>query len=246
MTESVLEVSGVTKKVRGRTLVDDVSFTVRKGEICGFLGPNGAGKTTLIRLMTGLIPPTSGELRIGGVNVQKDRKTALGKIGAMVESPVFFPYLSGRKNLLNLARLHPELKGKRAREERVKKVLTLVGLAGRGDDKVGTYSLGMKQRLGIAQALLGGPDVVILDEPSNGLDPLGMRELRELILSLREQFGLTFFVSSHLLDELQQICSRLVVIREGKLLWQGETRELVLRAGADGRLEDAFVELVRG
>ncbi|MCX7569346.1 ABC transporter ATP-binding protein [Tumebacillus sp. DT12] len=246
MTESVLEVIGVTKKVRGRTLVDDVSFAVKKGEICGFLGPNGAGKTTLIRLLTGLIVPTSGELRIAGVNVQKERKTALGKIGAMVESPVFFPYLSGRKNLLNLARLHPELKGKRAREERVKDVLSLVGLAGRGDDKVGTYSLGMKQRLGIAQALLGRPEVVILDEPANGLDPLGMRELRELILSLRDQFGLTFFVSSHLLDELQQICSRLVVIREGKLLWQGETRELVLRAGADGRLEDAFVELVRG
>jgi ABC-2 type transport system ATP-binding protein len=245
---NVLEVKNVSKRVRGRTLIENVSFAVQKGDICGFLGPNGAGKTTMMRLLTGLIAPTAGELLVSGVDVQRDRLGALGKMGAIIESPIFFPYLSGRKTLRNLARLHPNL-SRAEQKAKVEEVLEIVGLKDRARDKVGTYSLGMKQRLGIAQALLGNPEVVILDEPANGLDPMGMRELRELILHLREAYGITFFISSHLLDELQQICNRLVVIRDGRLIWQGETAELMRRAqGENGtwRLEDAFVELVRG
>jgi ABC-2 type transport system ATP-binding protein len=222
---NVLEAEQVTKKVGARTLIDGVSFSVKKGQICGFLGPNGAGKTTLIRLFTGLIRPSSGDLRINGISVTKNRTQALEQIGAIVESPIFFPYLTGRKTLINLARLHPQLK-RRHRKRKVEEVLEKVGLTHAADQKVGTYSLGMKQRLGIAQALLGDPTIIILDEPANGLDPMGMRELRKLILQLREEAGCSFLISSHLLDELQQVCDHLVVIKEGKLIWQGEMSEI--------------------
>lgn len=240
MKQNVMEVRNVTKKVKGRTLLDGLSFTVEKGDICGFIGPNGAGKTTLIRILTGLIAPTSGEVVVHGRDVQKEREAALMHLGAIVESPIFFSYLSGRKNLRNLARLHPTIT-KQEQHDRVEEVLDIVGLTGRADDKVQTYSLGMKQRLGIAQALLGKPKTVILDEPANGLDPMGMRELRQLILHLRKEYGITFFISSHLLDELQQMCSRLVIIKEGSLVWQGETGQL---ASENERLEDAFVTLM--
>ncbi|EGK08562.1 antibiotic ABC superfamily ATP binding cassette transporter, ABC protein [Desmospora sp. 8437] len=238
--ETMLGVKGLTKKVRGRTLLNEVGFTVQSGEICGLLGPNGAGKTTLIRVMTGLIRPTAGSIRVAGVEVHRERSRALGKMGAIVENPIFFPYMSGRDNLTNLALLDPGLPKKKI-SSRVEEVLKVVDLAGRADDKVGTYSLGMKQRLGIAQALLGEPEMIILDEPANGLDPIGMRQLRELILKLNREAGITFLVSSHLLDEIQRICNRLVVIKDGAVIWQGETADL---SGSDGDLEEAFVELV--
>ncbi|MFD1434215.1 ABC transporter ATP-binding protein [Kroppenstedtia eburnea] len=240
--ETMLEVKGLSKKVRGRTLLNGVGFTVQSGEICGLLGPNGAGKTTLIRVMTGLIRPTAGSIRVAGVEVHRERSRALGKMGAIVENPIFFPYMSGRDNLTNLALLDPGLPKKKI-SSRVEEVLKVVDLAGRADDKVGTYSLGMKQRLGIAQALLGEPEMIILDEPANGLDPIGMRQLRELILKLNREAGITFLVSSHLLDEIQRICNRLVVIKDGAVIWQGETADL---SGSDGDLEEAFVELVSG
>ncbi|MFD1395841.1 ABC transporter ATP-binding protein [Kroppenstedtia eburnea] len=240
--ETMLEVKGLSKKVRGRTLLNEVGFTVQSGEICGLLGPNGAGKTTLIRVMTGLIRPTAGSIRVAGVEVHRERSRALGKMGAIVENPIFFPYMSGRDNLSNLALLDPGLPKKKI-SSRVEEVLKVVDLAGRADDKVGTYSLGMKQRLGIAQALLGEPEMIILDEPANGLDPIGMRQLRELILKLNREAGITFLVSSHLLDEIQRICNRLVVIKDGAVIWQGETADL---SGSDGDLEEAFVELVSG
>jgi ABC-2 type transport system ATP-binding protein len=221
----VLEARNVSKKVGSRILIDQISFQVEKGKICGFLGPNGAGKTTMIRLFTGLIRPTSGDLFIHGISVTKHRTQALLHLGAIVESPIFFPYLTGKKALLNLARLHPQL-NKRKREAKVEEVLEIVGLSDAKDQKVGTYSLGMKQRLGIAQALLGNPQIIILDEPANGLDPMGMRELRNLILQLRKEQGISFFISSHLLDELQQLCDHLVVIRQGKLVWEGTMTEI--------------------
>lgn len=239
MQYSILQINQVSKKIRTRLLVDHVSFNVQKGEICGLLGPNGAGKTTLIRMITGLITPTAGEITIAGTNIQKDRQRALLQLGAIVESPIFFPYLTGRGNLRNLARLHPNLKEPK---KRIQEVLAIVGLEQRADDKVGTYSLGMKQRLGIAQAILGHPKVVILDEPANGLDPMGMRELRELILQLRGDYGITFLISSHLLDEIQKICSRLVLLKEGQLVWKGKTEEL---SNKSANLEDAFVELMK-
>lgn len=243
MKEKKLQAINLTKKIGGRTIINDLSFEIEEGDICGFLGPNGSGKTTTIRMITGLISPTKGEILISGNNVAKDRRTALIKLGAIVESPIFFPYMSGRKNLQNLARLNPNMTRKE-QLGKVEEVLDIVGLQDRAKDKVKTYSLGMKQRLGIAQALLNNPDIVILDEPSNGLDPMGMRELRELVLKLQEEKGITFFISSHLLDELQQMCNKLIVIREGGLIWQGLTKELLAKSHGSNRLEDAFVELM--
>lgn len=238
----VLEIEDITKKAGRRTLVGDMSFDIMQGEVCGFIGPNGAGKTTLIRMITGLIKPNAGSIRIEGFDVQRDRKKALGQVGAIVESPIFFPYMSGRDNLMNLVKLHAGIpKDKHA--SRVDEVLGIVGLQGRGEDKVKTYSLGMKQRLGIAQALLGNPTLIILDEPANGLDPMGIRELRNLILELNEKHGITFFVSSHLLDELQRICTRFVIIKEGRLVWQG-TQEQWRQIAGSSSLEDHFVEMM--
>ncbi|GAB1808560.1 MULTISPECIES: ABC transporter ATP-binding protein [Priestia] len=239
MKNIILDVKSVSKKVRRRHLVKEVSFQINEGEICGLLGPNGAGKTTLIRLLTGLIKPTGGEVFINNKHIVSQRKEALQNVGAIVESPIFFPYMTGKENLTNLARLH-SFHTKQKRQQRVKEVLDIVGLTGRENDKVRTYSLGMKQRLGIAQALLGDPDLLILDEPANGLDPMGVRELRELLFTLKRDYNKTILISSHLLDELQRVCDQIVVMREGELIWDGALDQL-----ASGKnLEDAFVELV--
>jgi len=239
MKNIILDVKSVSKKVRRRHLVKEVSFQIGEGEICGLLGPNGAGKTTLIRLLTGLIKPTGGEVFINNKHIVSQRKEALQNVGAIVESPIFFPYMTGKENLTNLARLH-SFHTKQKRQQRVKEVLDIVGLTGREKDKVRTYSLGMKQRLGIAQALLGDPDLLILDEPANGLDPMGVRELRELLFTLKRDYNKTILISSHLLDELQRVCDQIVVMREGELMWDGALDQL-----ASGKnLEDAFVELV--
>ncbi|NEW04789.1 ABC transporter ATP-binding protein [Paenibacillus sp. SYP-B3998] len=242
LDENILEVIHVSKAVGRRVLVSEVSFEVKRGEVCGFVGPNGAGKTTLIRMITGLIKPNAGQIMIAGVNVQQERIKALSQAGAIVESPIFFPYMTGRDNLLNLARLHPNLSAAQ-RKDRVEEVLAIVGLSQRGADKVKTYSLGMKQRLGIAQALLGYPELIILDEPANGLDPMGIRDLRNLILKLRDEHGITFFISSHLLDELQRICNRFVILKEGRMIWQGTSEQWLEIAGTQG-LEDHFVEMM--
>ncbi|MCB2308342.1 ATP-binding cassette domain-containing protein [Clostridium estertheticum] len=244
MLNKKIEVKNVSKKIRKRTILSHVSFDVYEGDICGFIGPNGAGKTTMIRVMTNLISPTEGEININGLNVVKERKTALLKLGAIVEEPIFFPYMSGRKNLRNLAMLNPGM-SKAKQREKVEEVLKIVDLQPRADDKVKIYSLGMKQRLGIAQALLNNPEIIILDEPANGLDPMGMRELRELIFKLQKEKKITFLISSHLLDELQQLCNRFVVVNEGKLIWQGSKTEFEC-IGESGRLEDAFIKIVSG
>lgn len=236
MKEFMLECKSVSKKIRGKYLVRDVSFQVEKGVVCGLLGPNGAGKTTLIRMLTGLIRPTVGELLIQQQSVVSNREVALQSVGAIVESPIFFPYMTGRDNLRNLALLHDSIP-KSEINNRVAEVLELVGLSKRADEKVRTYSLGMKQRLGIAQSLLGNPDLLILDEPANGLDPMGMRELRELILTLKNQYQKTIFISSHLLDELQKVCDHIIMIRQGELVWQGKLDH-------EQNLEDLFIELM--
>ncbi|WP_084781908.1 ABC transporter ATP-binding protein [Bacillus niameyensis] len=235
MKKNVLECSNVTKRIRGKYLIKDVSFQVEKGVICGLLGPNGAGKTTFIRMLTGLIRPTKGDLLIQNQSVVTAREPALKNVGAIVESPIFFPYMTGRDNLRNLARLHGLSKTEISKK--VKEVLEIVGLETRADEKVRTYSLGMKQRLGIAQSLLGDPELLILDEPANGLDPMGMRELRELILTLKNQYGKTILISSHLLDELQKICDQILIIREGELVWKGKLDH-------EQDLEELFIKLV--
>ncbi|KMM36766.1 ABC transporter ATP-binding protein [Guptibacillus hwajinpoensis] len=238
--ENVIEVRNLTKKIKRKTLINDASISIKEGVICGFLGPNGAGKTTLMRLLTGLVKPNKGEVLLNGKNVNKDREEALRHIGAIVEAPVFFEYLSGRKMLNNLARLHQLSKSER--KQKVEEVLEIVNLKERGDDIIKTYSLGMKQRLGIAQALLGNPKVIILDEPANGLDPIGMRDLRELILYLNSTKNITFFISSHLLDELQHVCNELVMIKDGEIKYQGSAKDVL--KDDHQRLEDIFFELM--
>lgn len=241
MTNVIMEVKQITKKIGKRTIVNESSFQLEQGKIYGFIGPNGAGKTTVMRMMTGLIQPSSGKIQIDSYNVTTQRQQAIARVGAIIESPVFFEYMTGRQVLRNLSRLHLTIQSKQ-REEHINKLLTTVGLEKRGDDKVKTYSLGMKQRLGIAQSLLGDPKLLLLDEPSNGLDPIGMRELRDIIFNLRETKNLAFFISSHLLDELQQICDELIIIREGSIIWKGP-KENMVQSGQ--RLEDVFLEMVR-
>ena len=244
MMETVLFVDNLNKKIRRREIIKDVSFTVGKGDICGFIGPNGAGKTTIIRMLTSLVKPTSGQIQLNGYDVVTQRKEALQNLGAIVESPIFFSHMSGEEVLMNLALLIPN-KTKSERLAKVLEVLEVVGLSDRKKDKVSTYSLGMKQRLGIAQALLNDPQIIILDEPANGLDPLGKVELRELILKLNTEQGITFFISSHLLDELQKICNKLVIIKSGTIAWQGAKDDFLALGNQDATLEEVFIKLIQ-
>ncbi|URZ02934.1 ABC transporter ATP-binding protein [Clostridium felsineum] len=243
MQNKVLSVKKLTKRLGKRTIINDMTFSVNVGGICGFIGPNGAGKTTMLRLLTGLISPTSGSVMVNDTDVTKDREKALKYLGAIVENPIFFQYLTGEKALLNLAMLNEGMT-RTQRKEKVKEVIEIVGLSGREKDTINTYSLGMKQRLGIAQALLNNPQIVFLDEPLNGLDPLGIIELRNLILKLNKEKNITFFISSHILDELQKICTELVIIKEGKLMWSGKTEELLSKVDKKSSLEDVFVRLM--
>jgi ABC-2 type transport system ATP-binding protein len=226
--EPVLVLRGLTKRYRARTAVDDLSLDVRRGDIYGFLGPNGAGKTTTIRMIVGLIRPTAGSVIIAGDRLSAWHRAPLARIGAIVEAPAVYTYLSGRDNLRMLA----DLTGRYPRG-RIDQVLDRVGLIDRAADKVSEYSHGMKQRLAIAAALLPAPELLLLDEPTNGLDPGGIRSTRELIRSLANDDGLTVFLSSHLLAEVQQLCNRGAVLLHGKKLWEGEIAELL---GAQRRI----------
>lgn len=195
---------------------------MNKGEVFGFLGPNGAGKTTTIRMMLGLIKPSSGRVYLNGADVEKEHLKALSCVGAIVETPAFYGYLSARDNLELLGRISGGVG-----RARIDEALELVGLLPRAGEKVKGYSQGMRQRLGIAQALLADPEVVILDEPTNGLDPSGMLEMRKLIKRLAGKNGITVFLSSHLLYEIEAVCTNVAVINNGTLLVQGHVEELV-------------------
>jgi ABC-2 type transport system ATP-binding protein len=213
-----IELHGLTKRYGGRVAVDDLTASIPSGKVTGFIGPNGAGKTTTMAMLLGLVTPTSGGGHVLGVPM--DRPDAfLGRVGALVEGPAFWPGLTGVENLRALA----ALAGHDA--ARVGPVLELVGLSQRGNDRYGTYSLGMKQRLGIAAAMLGDPELLVLDEPVNGLDPTGMAEMRQLIGSLAAD-GRTVLVSSHLLSELEQVADWLLVIDHGRAIYEGPTSEL--------------------
>jgi ABC-2 type transport system ATP-binding protein len=213
-----VETDGLTKVFGGRTVVDDVALAIPRGAVCGFIGPNGAGKTTTIRMLLGLVRPTSGGGSVLGSEISEPA-TYLDKVGALIESPAFYPQLSGQGNLLALCDLG------RIPRERAFRALARVGLAERGGDGFRTYSLGMKQRLGIAAALLPNPELLVLDEPTNGLDPAGIVETRGLIRSFADD-GITVIVSSHLIAEIEQICDFVVVIRAGRLVHQGPIAEL--------------------
>jgi len=218
----VLSVEGLSKTINGRKIVQDVSFQIYQGEIFGFLGPNGAGKTTTIRMLVGLIRPTSGRIRIGNYDLQKQYLQAIQQVGCIVENPECYPYLTGRENLELFTRMVDSIP-----KERINEVIELVELDKRIDDPVKTYSLGMKQRLGIAQALLGNPQLLILDEPTNGLDPAGIRELRTFVRNLAEQKGISVFISSHILHEIQLLCDRVAIIHEGKIISTERVDQLV-------------------
>ncbi len=213
---------GLTKRFGARTAVDRLDLTVRAGCVFGFLGPNGAGKTTTIGMLLGLIRPTAGSAQVLGYDVQRDAAQALTGVGAMIEAPAFYPYLSGRDNLRVLARaggLPPS---------RVDAALNVVELAARARDKFRAYSQGMRQRLGIAAALLHEPQLIILDEPTNGLDPAGQLEIRELIRTLA-QSGRTIFLSSHMLHEVEQICDDVAILKDGRVVAGGPVPTLLRR-----------------
>lgn len=217
----VVQIRGLTKTIRGKAIVNRLDLEVRTGEILGLLGPNGAGKTTTIRMIVGLIGMSGGEVLIDGISVKRQFEDAMKRVGAIVENPEMYKYLSGYHNLLHFARMHEGVT-----KARIDEVAELVGLKERIRDKVRTYSLGMRQRLGVAQALLHRPKVLILDEPTNGLDPAGIRQLRDDLRRLARTEGLAIIVSSHLLSEMELMCDRVAIIRQGELIDVRPVREL--------------------
>lgn len=221
----VLEVSGLTKRFGDVAAVSDLSFMVKRGEVLGFLGPNGAGKSTTVGMILGLIRPSAGVVRIQGQDVQANQHIVADNVGAIIENPAFYPFLSGRDNL----KAHALAVGN-VSDSRIAELLTLVNLNERGDDKFKTYSLGMKQRLGIASTLLTDPALVILDEPTNGLDPAGQREIRSIIPRLAEE-GHSVLLASHLLHEVEQVSDRVAIVRRGSLITEGSVDELLKRSG---------------
>ncbi len=224
-SEVVFRTRNLSKQYGQRLAVDNLNLEVKRGEIFGFLGPNGAGKTTTIRMALGLITPTGGSIEILGQNVATHGARILPRVGSLVETPALYLYMSGRDNLRAVG---SALGG--VPDKRIEEVLTLVGLQGRQKDRVRTYSLGMKQRLGVGIALLQDPDLLILDEPANGLDPAGIVEMRDLMHQLAAE-GKTVLISSHLLPEVQQICTRVAIINLGKLVTESTIEDLTTGTG---------------
>ncbi len=212
-TQPIVQLQNLSKTIGGKQLIQQLNIDLYAGQITGFLGPNGAGKTTTIRMMTGLMNPTEGKVIIDGVSLQDKYEEAISKVGVIVENPEMYKFMTGYKNLLHFARMH-----KNVTKERIQEVVRQVGLENRIHEKVSTYSLGMRQRLGLAQALLHRPKFLILDEPTNGLDPAGIREFRMYLRKIAEEDGVSVFVSSHLLSEIELMCDRVAVIQNGKLI----------------------------
>ena len=220
--QQIVQVTGLTKQFKNLTAVDGLSFSVNEGDVYGFLGQNGAGKSTSIRMMLTLIEPTSGEIEIFGMKLAKHRREILSQIGAVIEKPDIYKYLSAYDNL----QLFAKLSGINPSRQQLMDQLEMVGLAHRANDKVKTFSQGMKQRLGIGIALVHNPRLIILDEPTNGLDPQGIADIRNLILHLSRESKKTVIVSSHLLSEIEQIATRVLIIDKGKKLVEGNANEL--------------------
>ena len=207
----VLEVTNLKKTLGKREIIKNISFSIEEGEIFGFLGPNGAGKTTTIRMLVGRIHPNEGSISICGHDLKNDTEKALREVGAVVENPELYKYLSGRENLMQIARI------RNISKEDVNETIKLVGLEDRIDDKVKKYSLGMKQRLGLAASLLSKPKLLILDEPTNGLDPSGILDFREIVKKAAKEKGMAVFISSHILSEVQHLCDRVAFINHGTI-----------------------------
>lgn len=221
--ELVIEIKNLSKNFKNLKAVDNLNINVFKGDVFGFLGPNGAGKSTTIRMLLTLIKPTKGKIKIFGKDLHKERLSILRNVGAIVEKPDFYGYLSAYKNLEILSRIS----GHEISKKRIMEVLELVGLAERYKSKVKTFSHGMKQRLGLAQALLHDPELIILDEPTTGLDPMGMKEIRDLIIHLSRDQKKTVFLSSHILYEVEQVANRMIIINKGTARVEGAVKELL-------------------
>lgn len=221
--EKIIEIKHLVKHYGRFKAVEDVTFDVYRGDVFGFLGPNGSGKSTTIRTMLSLIQPTGGEIRLFGKDLQHNRNYILSKIGCIVEKPDFYKYLSAEKNL----ELFGRISGKSITRSRIHEMIEFVGLKGREKDKLSGFSHGMKQRLGIAQTLLHDPDLIILDEPTTGLDPQGIIDIRNLILQLKNERNKTVLLSSHILSEIELIANRMVIINKGKTIIQGSVSELL-------------------
>jgi ABC-type multidrug transport system ATPase subunit len=223
MPEKIIEVRNLSKKFGSFQAVHDVSFSVYKGDVFGFLGPNGAGKSTSIRCLNSLIKPDSGTVKLFGESISTHRESILGRIGSIIEKPDFYKYLSAYRNLEIFSRIS----GKPSSKREIYRMLDFVGLGGREQDKFAGFSHGMKQRLGIAQTLLHNPDLIILDEPTTGLDPQGIIDIRNLILRLRNEQHKTVLLSSHNLAEIELICNRMVIINKGRSIVEGKVSELM-------------------
>ncbi|MBI2428917.1 MAG: ABC transporter ATP-binding protein [Ignavibacteriales bacterium] len=224
MTDTILRTTNLGKKYRNRWAAQNINLEVHQGDVFGFLGPNGAGKSTTIRMILSLIKPTDGSVELFGHDLFKEREKALFSVGGIVEKPDFYLYLSAYRNMQIAGSM---TLGRTPDKKNILETLETVGLIDRAFDRVKTYSHGMKQRLGIAQALLTNPKLVMLDEPTNGLDPQGMKEVRELITRLTKERGITVFLSSHLLNEVEQVATRMAIINKGEMVVQGSTAELL-------------------
>ena len=220
---AVIKVENISKHFGTLKAVDDLSFEVQAGQVFGFLGQNGSGKSTTIRMLLSLIHPSSGTIELFGKSIQKNRDAILEQVGAIIERPDLYPYLSATEHL----QLFAKVRKKKIEASNIQNTLEKVGLAGRAQDKVQTFSLGMKQRLGIAIALVHNPSLIILDEPTNGLDPQGIADIRALIQHLAKEEGKTVFVSSHLLSEIEQVAHQILIIHQGKKMVEGVTKELL-------------------
>lgn len=225
MSENVLELRNVHKSFGRRVIIPDLSLSVKEGEVFGFLGPNGAGKTTTIKMIIGLLSMDSGSITVAGHDIETEFEDAMRCISGIVENPDMYAYLSGYDNL----RIHARACG--ADREKIEEVVQAVGMQNRIHDKFRTYSLGMKQRLGIAQSLLHSPQILILDEPTNGLDPAGIKDMRDLFKYLAHTKGMTVFISSHILQEMQQMCDTVCIINAGKILKTGSIADLLEQNG---------------
>ncbi|MGI8316386.1 ABC transporter ATP-binding protein [Halobacillus mangrovi] len=250
MNESVMQLKNLKKTIGSKPIIKGLNFEIYSGEVFGFLGPNGAGKTTTIRMMVGLMDMTEGDVIIKGHSVKKEYKQAIRHVGGIVENPEMYPFMSGWKNLRHYARMIPGIT-----DERIKEVVQLVGLEKRMKDKVGKYSLGMRQRLGIAQALLHNPSILILDEPTNGLDPSGIREIRSYIRRLAAEERVAVIVSSHILSEMEMMCDRIGIIKNGELisiqpvkeaLKQSEKKEVTLEAAPLDKAMGVLTDFLEG
>ena len=230
---TVLELTNLRKTIKGKPIVKGVNLTLYPSQIFGFLGPNGAGKTTTIRMIVGLIKPTEGSVTICGYSVATDFIKALSNVGCIIESPDMYKYLTGMENLLQFAAMDKQIS-----RQRIKDVVDMVGLQHRVNDKVSTYSLGMRQRLGIAQAIMARPKLLILDEPTNGLDPAGITEFRNLVRKLAYEEGMTVFVSSHLLLEIEQMCDVVSIIKQGTVIKTANVHEIVHNNRIEWQLND--------